>query len=165
MLYRTHPLSSSINAFTQEWKKLEQLFLELKYPGNLIKSITKKFLDDPQTKPTTSVKPQVTRIVLPFKNQPSAIIVRCQITEMLSRTGVQFFPVFTSRKLNDVLKPAEPKPALISRQKLYITLNVTSVRLVMLATPADTYINVLKKMREKPPSLRSNAIMSISRLY
>ena len=99
-------------------KKLEQLFLELKYPGNLIKSITKKFLDDLQTEPTTSEKPQVTRIVLPFKNQQSANTVRRQTAELSSRVGVHFSSVFTTRKLNDILKPAEPKPTLISRQKV-----------------------------------------------
>ena len=118
MLYRAHRLSSSMVLFTQECKKLEQLFLELKYPRNLIKSITKKFLDDLQTESATSEKPQVTRIVLPFKNQRSANAVRRQTAELSSRIGVHFSPVFTSRKLNDILRPTEPKPALINRQKV-----------------------------------------------
>ena len=35
--------------------------------------------------------------------------------------------------------------------KMYISLNVTSVRLVMSATAANTCVNSLKNMREKPP--------------
>ena len=42
MLHRAHRLSSSMNVFTQEYKKLEWMFLDLKYPESLIKSIVKK---------------------------------------------------------------------------------------------------------------------------
>ena len=54
MLHRVHCLSFSVNAFTQECKKLERLFLDLKYPESLIKSIIKKFMDDLQKEPTAN---------------------------------------------------------------------------------------------------------------
>ena len=118
MLHRAHRLSSSMNAFTQECQKLERLFLELKYPESVIKSILKKFIDDLQKKPTVSEKPHATRIVLPFKCQRSANTVRRQTSELSSKISVQLSPVFTSRKLNDDLKPMEQKPALVNKQKV-----------------------------------------------
>ena len=59
MLHRAHRPSSSMNAFTQECKKLERLFLDFKYPESLSKSIIKKCIDNPQEEPTASKKPQV----------------------------------------------------------------------------------------------------------
>ena len=81
-----------MNAFTQECKKLERLFLDLKYPESLIKSIVKKFMDDLQKEPTASEKPQVTRMVLPFKDQRLANTVRRQTSELSSKIGVQLSP-------------------------------------------------------------------------
>ena len=59
MLHRAHRPSSSMNAFTQECKKLERLFLDFKYPESLSKSIIKKCMDNLQEEPTASEKPQV----------------------------------------------------------------------------------------------------------
>ena len=78
----------------------------------------KKFMDDLQKKPTASEKPQVTRIVLPFKCQRSPNTVRRQTSELSSKISVQLSPVFTNRKLNDDLKPIEQKPALVNKQKV-----------------------------------------------
>ena len=79
-----------MNAFTQECKNLERLFFDLKYPESLIKSIIKKFMDDLQKEPTATEKPQVMRIVLPFKDQRSANTVRLQPSELSLKIGVQF---------------------------------------------------------------------------
>ena len=110
MLHRAHLLSSSMNAFTQECQKLEWLFLELKFPESL--------MDDLQKEPTASGKPQVSRIVLPFKCQQSANTVRRQTSELSTKISVRLSPVFTSSKLNDVLKPMEQNAALVSKQKV-----------------------------------------------
>ena len=75
-------------------------------------------MDDLQKEPTASEKSEVTRIVLPFKDQRSANTVRRQTSELSSKIGVQLSPVFTSRKLKDDLKPMEQKPALVNKQKV-----------------------------------------------
>ena len=71
-----------------------------------------------QKEPTARQKPQVTRIVLPFRCQLSANTVRCQTSELSSRISVQLPPLFTSLELNHDLKPMEQKPAQVNKQKV-----------------------------------------------
>ena len=47
-------------------------------------------MDHLQKEPTATEKPQVTRIVLPFKDQRSANTVRLQPSELSLKIGVQF---------------------------------------------------------------------------
>ena len=73
---------------------------------------------DIQKEPTTSEKPQVTHIVLPFRSRRSDNTVRRQTSELSLTISVQLSPVFSSRKLNYDLKPMEQTPALVNKQKV-----------------------------------------------
>ena len=54
------------------------------------------------------------RVVLPFKDQRSADIVRNCLKD-LSRT-IQ--PIFVSQKINDLLKIREKKPSIVNQQRV-----------------------------------------------
>ena len=51
------------------------------------------------------------RVVLPFKDQRSADIVRNRLKDLSRETSVTIQPVFVSRKIKDLLKIREKKPS------------------------------------------------------
>ena len=56
------------------------------------------------------------RIVLPFKDQRSADMVKKHLSDLSNKIDHILQPVFSSRKLSDDLKVQEPKPPLINQQ-------------------------------------------------
>ena len=56
------------------------------------------------------------RIVLPFKNQKSANVVRKQLADLSRKINADISPVDTSRKIKDEIKVKEDKPPLVSQQ-------------------------------------------------
>ena len=56
------------------------------------------------------------RIVLPFKDQRSADIVKKHLSDLSNKIDHILQPVFRSRKLGDDLKVQEPKPPVINQQ-------------------------------------------------
>ena len=56
------------------------------------------------------------RIVLPFKDQKSANVVRKQLADLSRKINADISPVYTSRKIKDEIKIKEDKPPLVSQQ-------------------------------------------------
>ena len=61
------------------------------------------------------------RIVLPFKDQRPADIVKKRLSDVSNKIDHILQPVFRSRKLGDDLKVQEPKPPVINQQ--YVVYN------------------------------------------
>ena len=58
------------------------------------------------------------RVVLPFKDQRSADIVRNRLKDLSRKTSVTIQPVFVSQKINDLLKICENKPSIVNQQRV-----------------------------------------------
>ena len=56
------------------------------------------------------------KIILPFKDQVSANVVKKRLTDLSSKIKTTIQPVFISRKLNEELR--EVKPAIVNQQCL-----------------------------------------------
>ena len=56
------------------------------------------------------------RIVLPFKDQKSANVVRKQLADLSRKINADISLVYTSRKIKDEIKVKEDKPPLVSQQ-------------------------------------------------
>ena len=56
------------------------------------------------------------RIVLPYKDQKSANVVRKQLAALSRKINMDISPVYTSRKIKDEIKVREDKPPLVSQQ-------------------------------------------------
>lgn len=118
MLNRAHRLSSSPDLFSKECTNLKTIFLKLKYPEKLIDSTIFRFNRRSQDLNQTRVLPgnNPVRIILPFKNQKSADIVRRDLRDLALKINNELQPVFTSRKLIEDLKVTETKPPLVNQQ-------------------------------------------------
>ena len=111
MLDRTHRLSSSWTHFSNsdEYDRLKTVFSRLKYPKHLVNSTIKSFVDSKvchQQQPLlpSQEKDDTIRVVLLFKDQISADIVRKQLKDLslkVHTTVIQ--PVFVSRKIEQEL--------------------------------------------------------------
>ena len=80
MLDRAYRLSSSWSYFTEECDRLKSVFSKLKYPKHLVDSTVKTFLisrvTDQSLLQSESTTENTIRIVIPFKDQISANIVK-----------------------------------------------------------------------------------------
>ena len=56
------------------------------------------------------------KIILPFKDQRSADIVRRQLSDLGKKINSDKRPVFTRKKIADDIRVAEAKPPLINQQ-------------------------------------------------
>ena len=84
ILDRAHCLSSSWTYFSDECDRLKTVFSRLKYPKHLVNSTIKSFVDSKvcdQQQPLSAAQEtdDTIRVVLPFKDQISADIVRKQL--------------------------------------------------------------------------------------
>ena len=66
-----------------------------------------------QSKSTTE---NTIRVVIPFKDQVSANIVKTQLKDLSVKLQVNVQPVFTNRKIAHEFSTNEPKPQLIDQQ-------------------------------------------------
>ena len=57
-------------------------------------------------------------ILLPFKDQKSADVLRKQLNNLSNRIGTPLQPIYTSRKLGDALSVKEQKPSLINQHSV-----------------------------------------------
>ena len=74
------------------------------------------FIQNVATKPEKKTDDSNTiRIVLPFKDQIAANVVRRQLRDLSSKIGVTLQPIFVSKKLEQDLKPKEIKPSIVSQ--------------------------------------------------
>ena len=58
----------------------------------------------------------VTRVVIPFKDQDSANIVKTQLKDLSIKLQTTIQPVFVSRKIGQDLQECETKPQLVNQQ-------------------------------------------------
>ena len=120
MLDRAYRLSSDWSHFHEECDRLREVFSKLKYPQHLIDTAIKKVIDtkvsDPQPYPSSQEKANTVRVILPFKDQGSANIVKQQLRKLSLKVGTAIQPVFVSRKLNEDLKVQEAKPSIVNQQ-------------------------------------------------
>ena len=117
---RAFQLSSTWKFFHEECERLKEIFSRLRYPDDLVQSTIRKFIeskvsDDSHTRLADKREAPV-RIVLPYKDQKSANVVRKQLADLSRKINVDISPVYTSRKIKDEIKVREDKPPLVSQQ-------------------------------------------------
>ena len=121
MLDRAYRLSSSLAYFSEECERLKSLFSRLKYPQHLINSTINPFVNSiatdqhPSQASVEMVGNDVTRVVLPFKDQDSANFVKIQLKDLSLKLQTTVQPVFVSRIGQD-LQECETKPQLVNQQ-------------------------------------------------
>ena len=121
MLERAHRLSSSWSHFSDECDRLKTVFSRLKYPKHLVNSTIKSFVDskvcDHQQLLSPSKEPDDTvRVILPFKDQISADIVKKQLKDLSLKVHTTIQSVFVSRKIERDLNVKETKPPIVNQQ-------------------------------------------------
>ena len=57
-------------------------------------------------------------IVLPFKDQKSANVVRHQLSDLSRKIDAEVHPVYTSQKSKGKIKPKERKPPIVNQQNV-----------------------------------------------
>ena len=102
MLDRAYRLSSSWLYFSEECERLKSLFSRLDYPDHLSNSAINTFIysgvDDHQPLQASGrlAGNDVTRVVIPFKDQDSANIVKTQLKDLSIKLQTTIQPVFVS---------------------------------------------------------------------
>ena len=82
------------------------------------------------------------RIVLPFKDQKSANVVRKQVADLSRKINADISPVYTSRKIKAEIKVKEDKPPLVSQQCVVYSFQCSLwCRLCRLHVPTPTPTN------------------------
>ena len=74
--------------------------------------------DQPVSSPAVSDRLDPIRVVLPFKDQASADIVRAQLKDLSQKIQATLQPVFVSQKIERDLKLREAKPPIVNQQCL-----------------------------------------------
>ena len=117
MLDRAYRLSSSWPYFSEECKRLKSLFSRLDYPHHLINSTNSRVSDQQPLQASEKMAGNdVTRIVIPLKDQDSANIVKTQLKDLSIKLQTTIQPVFVSRKIGQDLQECENKPQLVNQQ-------------------------------------------------
>ena len=104
MLDRAHRLSSSWSHFFDECDRLKTVSSRLKYPKHLVNSTIKSFVDSKVRDQQQLLSPaketdDMVRVILPFKDQISADIVKKQLKDLSLKVHTTIQPVFVSRKI------------------------------------------------------------------
>ena len=126
-------LSSTKELFELECKELRSIFPKLKYPNELVDStilsfIKSKLSNVSSPSPVVPVE-QPVRILLQFKDQKSADVLRKQLNNLSNKIGTPLQPSYTSRKLGDALGVKEQKPSLINQHSVVrLQIFMSSVR-------------------------------------
>ena len=125
MLDRAFRLSSNWRYFSEECDRLKLVFSRLKYPDNLVNSAISRFVaakatDQLVSSPAVSDRSGPIRVVLPFKDQASADIVRAQLKDLSQKIQATVQPVLVSQKIGRDLKLQfrEAKPPIVNQQCL-----------------------------------------------
>ena len=121
MLDRAHRLSSSWSHFSDECDRLKTVFSRLKYPKHLVNSTIKSFVDSKVCDQQQLLSPSketddTVRVILPFKDQISADIVKKQLKDLSLKVHTTIQPVFVSRKIERDLNVKETKPPIVNQQ-------------------------------------------------
>ena len=97
------------------------MFSQQKYPDNLVNSTISRFVaarasDQPVSSPAVSDRLDPIRVVLPFKDQASADMVRAQLKDLRHKIQTTVQPVFVSQKIERDHKLQEAKPHIVNQQ-------------------------------------------------
>ena len=115
MLNRAFRLSSTWKYFTEERERLREVFLRLRYPPCLLDSIFSRFINKKYQTTTESApvnregKESVLRLLVPFKSQKSAKVLRRQLNSLCNLVGTRIQPVFSSKKIAEEFRIEETK--------------------------------------------------------
>ena len=118
----------------------------MKYPDNLVNSTISRFVaarasDQPVSSPAISDRLDPIRVVLPFKDQASADIVRVQLKDLSHKIQTTVQPLFVSQKIERDLKLREAKLPIVNQ------LVVLFVHFYCPLTPANFMQKVLHFLR------------------
>ena len=117
MLDLAYRLSLSWSNVTEECERLKSVLSKLKYLKHLVDSTVKTFLNlrvaEQSLLRSKSTTENTSQIVIPFKYQESANIVKTQLKDLSMKLQTSVQPVFTSRKIAQEFRTSEPKPQLI----------------------------------------------------
>ena len=122
MLDREYRLSSSWPYFVEECERLKSLFSRLDYPHHLMNSAVNTFINSrvagqqPLQTSGRLAENNVTRVVIPFKYQGSADVVKTQLKDLSISSKPQSTPYLSVGKLAKNLKECETKPKLVNQQ-------------------------------------------------
>ena len=120
MLNRALQLLSTWKFFHEECECLKVIFSRLRYPGDLVQSAIRRFIESKVSGNShirlADKREAPVRIVLPYKDQKSANVVRKQLADLSWKINAGISPVYTSKKIKDEIKVREDKPPLVSQQ-------------------------------------------------
>ena len=122
MLDRAYRLSSLWLYFSEECERLKFLFSRLDYTHHLTNSAINTFIysrvadQQPLQALGRLAGNDVTRVVIPFKDQDYANIVKTKLKDLGIKLQTTIQPVFVSRKIGQDLKECETKPQLVNQQ-------------------------------------------------
>ncbi|XP_067046365.1 uncharacterized protein [Acropora muricata] len=122
MIDRAYRLSSTWLYSSEGCERLKSLFSRLNYPHHLINSTINTFINSrvadqqPLQASGRLAGNDVTRVIIPFKDQDSANIVKMQLKDLSIKLQTTIQPVFVSRKIGQNLKECETKPQLVNQQ-------------------------------------------------
>ena len=101
------------------WKlfhqECERLKARLQYPESLVEAAIRQFVEAkvvtenacPQQQQASSQQEVPIRVVLPYKDQKAANSVRRQLSDLSRKINTEIRPVYTSRKIKDIIKVKE----------------------------------------------------------
>ena len=100
---------------------MKSVLSRLKYPQHLINSTINTFVnsrvaDQQSQQALTEMAENVTQVVMPFKDQDSANIVKAQLKDLSVKLQTTIQPVFISRKIAQEFQACETKPQLVNQQ-------------------------------------------------
>ena len=108
MLNRAFQLSSTWKFFHEERERLKVIFSQLRYPDDLVQSTIRRFIESKVSKDRytqlADKREAPVRIVLPYKDQKSANVVRKQLADLSRKINGDISPVYTSRKIKDEIQ-------------------------------------------------------------
>ena len=147
MLDRAYRISSDWSYFSQECDRLQTVFLNLKYPRHLFNLAVNQFVDSKvaarQQIPSTDTTPAPIRVVIPFKDQVSANIVKKRLTDLSLKSRPLFSSWFSlcssaenSTKTLNFDKSSQP---LLTNNVYFINSNVACAMQDMLVILAATF--------------------------
>ena len=106
--------------FSQECDRLKDVFVKLKYPQHLFNCAVKQFLDSKvssqQNISSSREKVNTVRVILPFKDQAPANVVKQHLNNLSAKINNAIQPVFISCKLNEHQRVQEVKPNIVNQQ-------------------------------------------------
>ena len=122
MLLRAYRICSSWSAFHEECLTLMQVFSRLEYPQSMIERSIKAVITDSlkQRSPpqTSSTEPEPIRLVLPYKSDKLSQQLRLDLRPLSRSLDSNIQPVFTSRKLQQLVTAPVQKDPLVSRSRV-----------------------------------------------